>query len=373
MRKMKKRMMAGLSALLLCVSSTGLAEDIRAFDSSLAPVYRLYNPHSGEHFYTASQHEADHIFASGWDLEGSGWYMDSRSEGDPIYRLFNPNSRDAGSHYYTANLEEARTLVELGWKWDNDGKPVLYSGGTYPVYVQYNPNNSGHNYTTDLNEHRVLVRAGWQENDVTFHVASPGSDGGARVRYMPSETDPQKTDESASDVLPAGTWRYAYPDQALPEKDQRAIPHEEPTVLFEGRIDLADMEQNPLYLLCGDNPMHGKTGIQFEAADPFGAKAAMKIIRYTADASMPGDQYTVRFDDGANRDIVDFSIAFYAAQEIVTIHINGKARPFSIVRSIFPRPIPETASLPCRLLTKETATSRCETTAARCLHGAAMA
>lgn len=36
-------------------------------------VYRLYNPKSGEHFYTTSAIERDSIVESGWDYEGVAW------------------------------------------------------------------------------------------------------------------------------------------------------------------------------------------------------------------------------------------------------------------------------------------------------------
>ena len=37
-------------------------------------MYRLYNPNSGEHFYTASTNERDELLAAGWHDEGIAWY-----------------------------------------------------------------------------------------------------------------------------------------------------------------------------------------------------------------------------------------------------------------------------------------------------------
>ena len=37
-------------------------------------MYRLYNPNSGEHFYTGSQSEIKTIVAAGWKNEGIAWY-----------------------------------------------------------------------------------------------------------------------------------------------------------------------------------------------------------------------------------------------------------------------------------------------------------
>lgn len=52
-------------------------------------MYRLYNPNSGEHFYTASITEKDHLYDVGWGWEGIGWY--APSDGDPVYRVYNQN------------------------------------------------------------------------------------------------------------------------------------------------------------------------------------------------------------------------------------------------------------------------------------------
>ena len=60
-------------------------------------MYRLYNPNSGEHFYTASVTERDHLDQIGWDDEGIAWYVPTET-GDPVYRLYNPY---AGDHHYT--------------------------------------------------------------------------------------------------------------------------------------------------------------------------------------------------------------------------------------------------------------------------------
>lgn len=37
-------------------------------------MYRLYNPNSGEHFYTANSAERDNLKRLGWSLEGVAWY-----------------------------------------------------------------------------------------------------------------------------------------------------------------------------------------------------------------------------------------------------------------------------------------------------------
>ncbi|GAB2027151.1 hypothetical protein [Lactovum odontotermitis] len=174
---MKKSFLYGAAALGALTLAAVSAPTSASADTQI-PLYRTYNPNSGEHFYTTSYDEALNAYNAGWNIEGVGWQ--TPSSGSAVYRVFNPNSRNAGSHYYTANKSEADHLVSLGWKWDNNGLPVFYSGGQFSVYVQYNRNNSGHNYTTSLNEQKSVVAAGWAENSVTIHAVGEGNQNGAK-------------------------------------------------------------------------------------------------------------------------------------------------------------------------------------------------
>ncbi len=117
------------------------------------PMNRLYNPNSGEHFYTADLNEKAALVKLGWNDEGYGWVAPKKVLGDKaVYRLYNPN---AGDHHYTTVEKEKETLVTYGWKYEGEG---WYSAeakshtATVPVYRQYNPYANGagsHNYTTD--------------------------------------------------------------------------------------------------------------------------------------------------------------------------------------------------------------------------------
>ena len=133
------------------------------------PVYRLYNEHTGEHFYTTGKGERDHLKSVGWNDEGVGW--NAPTSGTPVYRIYNPNAT-GGDHYYTTSKAEAQANVNVGWKWDNLGKPAFYAGGTVNVYVKYNPNAIGdsgsHNYTTSKSEHDYLLKIGWKYGAVAW-------------------------------------------------------------------------------------------------------------------------------------------------------------------------------------------------------------
>ena len=82
--------------------------------TSESPVYRLYNPNatSFNHHYTMDKNERDFLLNVGWKNEGIGWYSCNESDSIPVYRVYNPNS---GEHHYTKDKNEKQFLVSLGW------------------------------------------------------------------------------------------------------------------------------------------------------------------------------------------------------------------------------------------------------------------
>lgn len=129
-------------------------------------MFRLYNPGTGEHFYTANKEEKVFLEASGWNGEGVGWMAPKESK-IPVYRVYNPNS---GDHHYTMNEEEKTVLVAAGWDdegigWYSDENEEI------PLYRQFNPNalTGNHNYTTLHEEHLSLVRMGWNDEGIAWY------------------------------------------------------------------------------------------------------------------------------------------------------------------------------------------------------------
>lgn len=132
-------------------------------------MYRLYNPNTGEHFYTASLGEAKRVAEAGWRWEGIGWVAPA-SSGTPVYRLYNPN---AGDHHYTTSAGERDHLVSLGWRYEGIG---WYSDASdaLPVYRQYNPNAraGAHNFTQNRYEDQALARAGWKSEGIGWYAST---------------------------------------------------------------------------------------------------------------------------------------------------------------------------------------------------------
>ena len=127
---------------------------------SSAPAYRLYNPNSGEHFYTLSKQERNGLAGVGWHYEGIGW-MAPRS-GNQVFRLYNSN---AGDHHYTESEHERDMLVSAGWTYEGVCWSSAPAGDeAQPLYRQYNPNAQAgsHNFTLSREENDGLVKAGWK-------------------------------------------------------------------------------------------------------------------------------------------------------------------------------------------------------------------
>ena len=128
-------------------------------------MYRLYNPNSGEHFYTANFVEAKNIINAGWKYEMVGW--NAPTTGVPVYRLYNPN---VGDHHYTLNASERDMLVNVGWRYEGIG---WYSDvqNSVKLYRAYNPNakSGSHNYTTNYGEQLSIVRVGWRDEGLAWY------------------------------------------------------------------------------------------------------------------------------------------------------------------------------------------------------------
>lgn len=129
-------------------------------------MYRLYNPNSGEHFYTMNSEERDSLKSVGWKYEGVGWI--APTTGDPVYRLYNPIG---GEHHYTLEASERDMLVGAGWNYEGIGWSSD-PNKTIPVYRQYNPNafSCNHNFTTSKDENDYLVRVGWNPEGISWYA-----------------------------------------------------------------------------------------------------------------------------------------------------------------------------------------------------------
>ena len=169
---MKRTTAACAAAIIL--AGTG-APPASAFGNGTGEIamYRLYNPNTGEHFYTSDDEERDHLLLEHWRDEGIGWYAPARSD-TPVFRLYNPY---AGDHHYTMDPEERDYLIRHQWEYEGVG---WYSDDheTVPLYRQYNPHAKAgsHNYTTNRDEGDVLVSVGWRAEGVGWYALAEGAE-----------------------------------------------------------------------------------------------------------------------------------------------------------------------------------------------------
>lgn len=171
MKRLLKLLFASMTALVMCLSAVFVP--VHADDEPV-DMWRLYNPNSGEHFYTADANERDHLYDAGWNIEGVGWV--APAQGDEVYRLYNPN---AGEHHYTMDANERDYLEASGWKYEGVG---WYSGGSVVMKREYNPNAfaCNHNYTTSDTEHNYLISLGWRDEGTCWNAVAGGSADGAK-------------------------------------------------------------------------------------------------------------------------------------------------------------------------------------------------
>lgn len=145
-------------------------------------MYRVYNYHSGEHFFTANSYEASQLAKLGWHYEGIAWYAPVK--GAPVYRLYNPNN---GDHHYTLSGGEKAWLANHGWRYEGIG---WYSDNQkrIPLYRSYNPNakSGSHHYTQSLGEHQQLVKQGWKDENIAWYASDvvPSSNQDAQLKQI---------------------------------------------------------------------------------------------------------------------------------------------------------------------------------------------
>ncbi len=146
------------------VSLTTAASDTSA---SRQPLYRLYQPKTGEHHYTLDAYERDVCVARwGWRYEGVAWHCPSTGS-QPVYRLYN---RSSGLHHYTLDAHE-RDVCVAQWGWTYEGI-AWYSDDAKgaPLYRLYQPSSGHHHYTLDAHERDVCVAQwGWRYEGVAWY------------------------------------------------------------------------------------------------------------------------------------------------------------------------------------------------------------
>ena len=129
-------------------------------------MFRMYNPNTGEHFYTGSTVERDDLIAAGWQYEGVGFTFPANT-GDPVHRLFQPST---GEHLYTMDEAEKNRLMADGWNYEG----IAFNSAYDTEAVQHrlhNPNATvgAYHFTFSEVEKQNLIDAGWEYQGIGWY------------------------------------------------------------------------------------------------------------------------------------------------------------------------------------------------------------
>lgn len=119
-----------------------------------APVYRAYNPTTDYHFFTLSGFSRDFAVGSlGYRDESMPppfFVARTQETGSvPLFRLYNPN---LGRHYYTATVPDRDFLMSIGMVYEGD-EGFIFSqpaAGLAELFRLYNRNSGTHLFTADV-------------------------------------------------------------------------------------------------------------------------------------------------------------------------------------------------------------------------------
>jgi len=138
--------------------------------SQIVRLYRAYNVSADYHFFTTNYFEWQAAINAGLRDEstntpGIGVYAGPAPGSLPIYRLYNPNT---GKHYYTLNLIERDNLQSIGWRYESIEGFMFDSqaANTTPIYRLYNKSTGTHLYTHELAVRNYILNTfpTWEEH-----------------------------------------------------------------------------------------------------------------------------------------------------------------------------------------------------------------
>ena len=132
----------------------------------MVDMFRMYDPNSGEHFYTGSMEERQNLESVGWQYEGVGFTF-PLTTGKPVYRLYDPVT---GEHLYTMDEAEKATLMAAGWNYEG----IAFNSGfenEVPQYRLHNPNETrgAYHFTASIEEREYLISLGWEYQGIGWY------------------------------------------------------------------------------------------------------------------------------------------------------------------------------------------------------------
>lgn len=131
-------------------------------------MYRLLSVASGEHLFSTDMAEVKNLLNNGWKSEEIKGKSTAVEKGDPVFRLYNPNTKE---HLYSMDLNEKNHLTsKQGWRYEGI---VFFSGGNTPLTRLYNSKAVAYNchlLTSDQNEIKTLMARGWKNEGLSWSL-----------------------------------------------------------------------------------------------------------------------------------------------------------------------------------------------------------
>lgn len=318
-KNMKKKMIQTLVALPFALAAFAFTTQANAQET--VDMHRLYNPNSGEHFYTANTAEKDHLVKVGWKYEGLGWLAPKAENDYPVYRVYNPN---AGDHHYTMDIDEMSDLVyKHGWKFEGIGWYSDQQKGK-ALYRAYNPNakSGSHNYTTNLAEQKNLLKVGWKDEGTAWYgvdpnkkdepvtppkdnggTVTPPKDNGGNQNQGGQTTPPQNNSGNSGTVTPPADNSGNGSGQVTPPVDQ--TPGYDKAISSDFKLDSRAVAKEVLELLNADRKKVGAKLLEWnEGAVKCAEIRSSEIVKSYSHTRPDGRKaYTVKEDLGYGDDL----------------------------------------------------------------------
>lgn len=185
--------------------------------NQIVRLYRAYNISADYHFFTTNFAEWQAAVNRGLRDEstntpGIGVYAGPAPGSLPIYRLYNPNT---GKHYYTLNLLERDNLQTIGWRYESIEGFMFDTqvANTTPIYRLYNKSTGTHLYTHELAVRNYVLATfpTWEEHSqfgyayawpLTFSASAQSPAIAASVAAPTKSDDDEGTDSAIPAAIP---------------------------------------------------------------------------------------------------------------------------------------------------------------------------
>lgn len=139
--------------------------EVKPIHNNGGDIYRYYNSKTGEHFYCTA--EEGKTLKAPWVKECKAFTAPAGGT-VPIYRMYNPNTK---LHLFTASYSEAASLEKAGWVLESVpffGNP---NGKGKKVYRLYNSKSGDHFLTTsEANKDQAVKESGYKVEGIAFYM-----------------------------------------------------------------------------------------------------------------------------------------------------------------------------------------------------------